>query len=271
MSDDERKPVSPTGQNGDTAGEEKDAMARLKWVMETLLSENGCPWDKVQTHDTLKPYLLEECYEVVDAIDAHDDASLCEELGDVLFQVVFHAQLAQNRGAFTLEDVARQVCDKMISRHTHIFGKDKANTPEEVMQYWDKAKKQEKGYQSTTDAMRRVTRALPATLRAEKVQKLAAKKGYGYTDVSEALQDMLEMAQKLAKASDSQMRPQILELYGNLSFALAAISRFLEINAEFALTNATETYINRFERYENMPDSAGKVLEQMDSADNRIF
>ncbi|MDD4493962.1 MAG: MazG family protein, partial [Eubacteriales bacterium] len=134
-------------------------------VMRVLRSEKGCPWDRVQTHETLKKYLIEETYEVLDAIDLNDKDKLCEELGDVLLQVVFHAKVASDAGKFDISDVIDGICRKMVSRHTHVFGDAKADTPDEVLVNWEKIKKKEKGQSSNTQVMKDVPKSLPALMR----------------------------------------------------------------------------------------------------------
>ena len=152
-------------------------------IMEILRSQNGCPWDKEQTHDSIRNNFLEEVYEVLDAIDRDDKTDLKEELGDVLLQVVFHTQIEKEQNGFDLSDVADGICKKLILRHPHIFGEVKADTSEKVLDNWDKIKMQEKGQKSYTDTLKSVPNAFPALMRATKVQKRAAKANFDWDDI----------------------------------------------------------------------------------------
>lgn len=235
----------------------------LVGIIKALRGENGCPWDKVQTHESLRADMLEEAYEAVDAIERGDMENLCEELGDVLMQVVFHAELAAERGDFTLADVIRGICEKMIYRHPHVFGNGemKADTPEQVLVNWEKLKKQEKKAQSQTELMQSIPAALPATLRARKVQKKAADVGFDFPVTADAMQKVYEEVRELEDAMEQGSG--IEEEFGDLLFALMNISRFLKINPEFALTKATKKFINRFEYVESSALSQGKHLSEM--------
>jgi len=223
----------------------------LNMVIGVLLGENGCPWDKAQTHMSVRECLMEECYEAIDAVNQGDKAAMCEEFGDVLMQVVFNAKLAEKAGDFTIDDVVDGVCRKMISRHTHIFGGDaKALSPEDALVTWEKNKKTEKGYASVREMLELVPHTLPALIRAQKVQKKAAKTMErdmdGQTVLAEAEDAFLRLKQAVV-AGEGDLE----EYYGAFLFKSAQISRFLKINPEFALTNAVETYINKFEHNES--------------------
>ena len=242
-------------------------------VMKALRAENGCPWDKVQTHETLRMDMLEEAYEVANAIDHNDMPNLCEELGDVLMQVVFHARIEEEKGgdaAFTLEDVIRGICEKMVYRHPHVFGNGevKADTPEEVLVNWEALKKVEKDTKTQTDGMKAVPEALPALIRARKVQKKAADVGFDFPVAADAFQKVYEEVEELEAAARGE-NGDLEEEFGDILFALVNISRFFKINPEFALTKATKKFINRFEYIEKSALSVGKdlsgmTLEEMD-------
>lgn len=236
-------------------------------VMKALRAENGCPWDRVQTHETLRMDMLEEAYEAANAIDNQDMPNLCEELGDVLMQVVFHARIEEEKGAdaaFTLEDVIRGICEKMIYRHPHVFGTGevKADTPEEVLVNWEALKKKEKQTETQTDVMKNVPEALPALIRARKVQKKAADVGFDFPVTTDAFRKVYEEVQELEEAVTAE-NGEIEEEFGDVLFALVNISRFLKINPEFALTKATKKFINRFEYIEKSALSQGKNLSDM--------
>ena len=203
-------------------------------LMDTLLGETGCPWDREQTHESLRQYLLEECYETIEAINNRNMASLKEELGDVILQVVFHAKLAERAGAFNIEDVIAEVSHKLISRHTHIFGTDKATNAEDVIQVWE-ANKQKERKHSPAQAMKAVPKAMPALIRASKVLKRAPAKKYSH----EVFKDIQTGLDRLRESQGEHS-----EIFGNLLLKLVSLSAILEINAELSLTNAVEGFIN---------------------------
>ncbi len=234
----------------------------LQDIIERLRGENGCPWDRVQTHESLRADLLEEAYEAVDAIDRGDMENLKEELGDVLMQVVFHASLEAGKGDFTLDDVVQGICEKMIYRHPHVFGDGSADTAEQVLINWEALKKKEKQLETQTDVLKRVPAALPALTRARKVQKKAADVGFDFDDVGGALRKVEEEIRELQEAWE-QPDGNLEEEFGDILFALVNVARFLKINPEFALTKATKKFINRFEYVENSALSEGKQLSKM--------
>lgn len=229
----------------------------FRQIMERLIAPDGCPWDKVQTHESLKRYMIEECYEAVEAINNKDSENLCEELGDVLLQVVFHSLLGEREGEFTLEDVIDGVSKKMINRHRHIFGDTVADTPEQVLKSWEEIKKEEKGYKSKTEQLRSVPSAFPALLRADKVcgkvEKLTGEelfKGDLYAELKKELEALKDI-----EKDENQVK---LDKIGKILLIITNISRKNEINPEFALTNALETYINKFENIESNGEEGGK-------------
>lgn len=231
-------------------------------IVSRLRSPDGCPWDKVQTHDSLKKCILEETYEVIDAIDNQDMENLCEELGDVLLQVVFHSQIEKEMGRFTMEDVVDGISKKMISRHPHIFSDASVDTPEEVLQNWEEIKKKEKGCTSQTEVLNRIPKSLPALIRAQKVQSKAKDTGFDFTHLEQVLDKISEEAQELKEAlSLSEEKKE--EEFGDLLFSIVNLSRFLQLNAEFALTKATEKFINRFGYVEKSVLSQGKKISDM--------
>ena len=236
-------------------------------VMKALRGENGCPWDRVQTHESLRMDMLEEAYEAANAIDNNDMANLCEELGDVLMQVVFHSRIEEEKGedaAFTLEDVIRGIGEKMVYRHPHVFGNGevKADTPEQVLVNWEALKKAEKDTKTQTDVMNSVPEALPALIRARKVQKKAADVGFDFPVTADAFKKVYEEVQEL-EAAANEGSGDMEEEFGDVLFAMVNISRFLKINPEFALTKAIKKFINRFDYIEKSALSTGKSLSEM--------
>jgi len=207
-------------------------------LMDTLLGENGCHWDKEQTHESLRKYLLEECYEVIEAINQQSTSSLKEELGDVLLQVVFHAKLAQKAGKFSIEDVIAGVADKLVSRHTHVFDTDTAYDAQDVINIWEANKEKERAANSS--ALDDIPKALPALVRAEKVLKRSK------SAKPELCTLISEIKNRLDKLSNVCLQISPNEEFGEILLQMIALSEVLDINAEFSLTNATERFINTF-------------------------
>ena len=219
-------------------------------IIQTLRSENGCPWDQQQTHETLKEAMVEEAFEAVDAIEQQDMNHLKEELGDVLLQVVLHCQIEQEKQGFSMEDVITNICEKMIYRHPHVFGDTKLTTSEEVLSNWEELKKKEKNFSTQTQSMNAIASTLPALTRAKKVQKKAADVGFDFYETGGTIEKVLEECEELKEAISLNL-DTIEEEYGDILFATVNISRFLKINPEFALTKATKKFINRFEYIES--------------------
>jgi len=225
--------------------------------MDKLLSVDGCAWDRAQTHESLRQYLLEETYEAIDAINKNDMSSLCEELGDILLEVVFHSKIAEKQNQFTIEDVISGITKKIVNRHKHIFEKAEALTPEGVSASWDKIKDEEKGYKNVSEKMRAVPDALPALIRAEKIQKRSElEKSITTEDAGDILFLLQDILNVCADCSNTHMAPtdaaepdkqHIESQIGMMLFHIVRICRLFKVNPEFALTNALETYITRFE------------------------
>jgi len=216
---------------------EQECFTKLCKVMDILLGDNGCAWDRAQTHKSLRNLLLEESYEAADAIDQEDMAALQEELGDVLLHVIIHSRIAEKEGHFSLTDVINQVSEKLVRRHSHIFGEDKAKTPQSVEKTWEANKMKEKALFTPLENMQAVAKALPALERAAKVFKRSGK------DLShKALIDEIRLL-----LEDLGSHPKSIESYGEILFLMAALSIKMQINAEFSLTNSTQAFINSFE------------------------
>lgn len=238
-------------------------------IMEILRSQNGCPWDKEQTHDSIRNNFLEEVYEVLDAIDRDDKTDLKEELGDVLLQVVFHTQIEKEQNGFDLSDVADGICKKLILRHPHIFGEVKADTSEKVLDNWDKIKMQEKGQKSYTDTLKSVPNAFPALMRATKVQKRAAKANFDWDDIYEPLMKIGEELSELEEAIENGCMMSVSEELGDLLFSVVNVSRFLKLDCEETLNRATDKFIDRFQKVEEEcinrgVDMKASTLEELD-------
>lgn len=233
----------------------------LLQIMQCLRSEGGCPWDREQTHESIKKNLIEETYEVIEAINQQDKALLCEELGDVLMQVVFHAQMEAEEGSFTFENVADGVCKKLIERHPHVFGEVEVTGSEEVLRNWDDIKKRSKGQTSQTETMLSVPRELPALMRATKVQKKAAKVGFDWPDISGAVDKLSEETEELRQAVAEQSN--IAEELGDVLFAAVGVARFVGVDPEEALHGACEKYISRFSHVEEGAAAQGREIAEL--------
>ena len=229
-------------------------------IMEILRSEGGCPWDREQTHESIRNNFIEETYEAVEAIDKGDIELLKEELGDVLLQVVFHARIAEEAGRFNVDDVADGICQKLIVRHPHIFGDTVAENSAEVLVNWDNIKQQTKGITSQTESMIKVATSLPALMRAQKVQQKAAKVGFDWTSIEGALDKIDEEAAELRLAAGTERAAEEL---GDLIFAAVNAARFVGADAEEALFRATEKFIGRFQYVEETARASGRKLEDM--------
>ena len=230
-------------------------------IVAILRHPGGCPWDGEQTHESLRRCLMEETCEVLEAIDRKDDGLLCEELGDVLLQVVFHASLAEDEGKFTMDEVADGICKKMIYRHPHVFGDVQADTTEEVLSNWDAIKRVEKGQETYTDTLQSVARTLPALWRAEKILKKAAKSGFTWPDISGAMDKLAEEQEELRTAVAEQSN--IREELGDVLFAAVAVARFADIDPEEALQEASDKYIARFSYVEQAAAQQGREIADM--------
>ena len=229
-------------------------------IMKVLRGENGCQWDKAQDHQSIKYALLEEACEAMESLDKKSYDAFADELGDVLLQVVFHSQIGSESGNFTIDDVLFHICNKLITRHTHIFGNDKSTSSDNALDIWEKNKKAEKGLKSQTEIMRDVCGYLPQLIRAEKVQKKAANVGFDWKDIDGAYDKLTEEVHEL-KGAKSQA--DIEEEFGDLLFSCVNIARFLHVNPEEALKKATDKFINRFEKIEQLANNDGKKLEDM--------
>lgn len=243
-------------------GNKKDFQDLLD-IIETLRNPGGCPWDREQTHESLKSALLEECYEVIDAIENEDEDALIEELGDVLLQVVFHASIGKEDGYFDIMDVIGGISNKMINRHPHVFGNEEANTSEQVLVNWDEIKKEEKGIKTLTEEMQNIAKSLPATTRAFKVQKKAKKVGFDWDDVNCAMDKVKEELNEIKEVYNCEDKSIIEGEVGDLLFACINVARFLEVDGELALDKTIKKFIKRFSYIENEAIKNNKNLKDM--------
>ena len=231
-------------------------------IVKILRGEDGCPWDREQTHKSIRDDLIEETYEVIEAIDTENPELLREELGDVLLQIVFHAGIESDEGRFTIDDVTDEICKKMIYRHPHVFADTVADTSEEVLKNWENLKSDEKQRKTVTDKLRAIPPQLPALMRASKVGKKAS--CFDFPDVPSILAKVKEELYELEEAIDNADADNIYEEAGDLLLSVTSLCRKLDINAERALNDATDKFINRFETVENEVISMGKNIKEMD-------
>lgn len=233
----------------------------LEHIVSILRAPGGCPWDGEQTHESLRRGMLEESYEVVEAIDEGSASHLKEELGDVLLQVVFHADIEKDAGRFTLDDVADGICKKLIFRHPHVFGDVSVSGSDEVLVNWEVLKREEKGQETYSDTLRSVARSLPALWRAEKVQKKAKKAGFDWPDASGAMDKLSGELEELKQAVTENSN--VAEELGDLLFAAVNVSRFIKADPEETLTAATDKFISRFEKVERLAAQTGQDMAEL--------
>lgn len=231
-------------------------------IMARLRSPGGCPWDREQTHQTLRPYLIEEAYEVLDALDNGDDGDFREELGDLLLQVVFHAQIANEEKRFDIHDVARAINDKLVRRHPHVFGDTRADTADEVLTNWEKIKREEKGEEDRKSVLDDLPAGMPALLRAYRIQEKVARVNFDWDDVKEVLEKVGEEIVELRGALEQGDRAKIEEEMGDLLFSLVNLSRHLKVPPEDALRMSNDKFIRRFRYIEAALELKGESLER---------
>jgi len=247
-------------------GKERYGITDLLKIVALLRSPGGCPWDIEQTHKSIRRNFIEETYEAVEAIDNDDATLLLEELGDVLLQVIFHTQIETEQGTFTFDDVCDTVSKKMITRHPHIFGGVKADTSAQVLQNWDAIKDVEKSHVSRADTLRGVSKALPALIRADKLQGKAAKSGFCWNSQEEALEDTKAELDELQSAMTQGDKDSIAHEIGDVLFAAANLARHLGVDPEDALSCASDRFIERFSYAEELAVTRDIKPEDADPA-----
>ena len=251
-------------------------LPRLAGIMRRLRApEGGCPWDIEQDFDTIAPYTIEEAYEVADAIARRDWEGLKGELGDLLFQAVYHAQMADEAGYFTLDDVVRDISDKMIARHPHVFGDADVKSAEAQTHAWEVMKARERAARAQTGVLDDVPLALPALMRAIKLQNRAARVGFDWPEIGQVADKITEEARELAEARESLSRDEIAEEFGDLLFVMANLGRHLQIDPEAALRAANDKFTRRFRGIEAALQAQGRTpadshLDEMDALWNAV-
>ncbi|MBP3319035.1 MAG: nucleoside triphosphate pyrophosphohydrolase [Ruminiclostridium sp.] len=245
----------------DFVRKERYGVKDLEAIVSILRAPGGCPWDREQTHSSLRRGLMEESCEVIEAINEESPAHLQEELGDVLLQVVFHADIEKDAGRFDLEDVADGICKKLIFRHPHVFGDVSVSGTDEVLSNWEELKRKEKSQETYTDTLNAVAKSLPALWRAEKVQKKAKNAGFDWGECSPAVDKLSEDLDELKEAM--AQGTNVHEELGDLLFAAVNVSRFVGADPEETLNAATEKFISRFAKVEELAKAQGQDMAQM--------
>jgi tetrapyrrole methylase family protein/MazG family protein len=249
---------------------------RLVAVQARLRAPNGCPWDREQTHESLRTYLIEEAYEVLEALESGNDAKFAEEMGDLLLQIVFHSQIAQEEGRFTVSDVIQEIHDKMIRRHPHVFGETRAKDSAEVLRNWEQIKAEERrslaekntsgaGSRAAKDAslLDGVSRGLPATLEGFQLTRKAARIGFDWEDAGGIFEKMREESEELRNALETSEPGKKEEELGDLLFAAVNLSRFLKVDPEIALKKANAKFSRRFRAMEKLARESGREFKNL--------
>ena len=237
--------------------------------MARLRAPGGCPWDREQTHATLRTYLIEEAYEVLEALDGADDVKFAEELGDVLLQVVFHAQMAEEEGRFTIVDVIREIYEKLIRRHPHVFGEKRAKDAAEVLRNWEIIKKEEKFAKGVVEeaaaesVLDGVPRSLPALLEGYQLTRKAARIGFDWEDVGGIFEKLQEEAEELRQVLEKRGNKEMEGEVGDILFAAVNLARFLKIDPEIALKKASAKFSRRFREMERVAREQGTTLAEV--------
>jgi MazG family protein len=257
---------------------------KLVAVQARLRAPNGCPWDREQTHESLRTYLIEEAYEVLEALESGNDAKFAEEMGDLLLQIVFHSQIAQERGCFAISDVIREIHDKMIRRHPHVFGETHARDSAEVLRNWEQIKAEERlskaeptGNPSGSKGPKEeslldgVSRALPATLEGFQLTRKASRIGFDWETAGGIFEKMGEETRELQNALDAREQPKVEEELGDLLFAAVNLARFLKVDPEIALKKANAKFSRRFRSMEKLAAEGGREFQSLPREEMEAF
>ena len=236
----------------------------LKAIMKLLRGKDGCPWDRVQTHESIRKNFIEETYEAIEAIDKKDSALLREELGDVLLQIVFHSEMEEEAGRFSFDDVANDICQKLIVRHPHVFGETRVSGVDDVLTNWNAIKQKTKGQKTASETLESVPMQLPALMRSQKVQSRVAKAGFDYPDAAMAMDDLCEEVRELDEAMGKQDFENIAEELGDVLFSAVNVARLLNLDSEEVLTDSCNKFICRFKCVEKLAEKEGVSLKDSD-------
>jgi len=232
-------------------------------LMERLRGDSGCPWDREQNRESLKPYLLEETYELLEAIEKEDIGEIKEELGDLLLQVVFHAEIARERGEFNIEQVLEILADKLVRRHPHVFGTESSKTAQEVLKRWEMIKRKEKKYQKRKSVLDGVPKELPALIRANLLQGRASRAGFDWQEQEEVWEKVQEELEELKQSLQEKKRERIEAELGDLFFSLVNLARFVKIDPEGALRKTNLRFYQRFHFMERKAKKKNKTFNSL--------
>ena len=225
------------------------------------MGEDGCPWDKVQTRESLKPYLVEETYEVLDALDANDPEKIKDELGDLLYQILFHSKISSLKGEFNFRDVINNLSEKMVRRHPHVFKEGELNTPDQVVKQWEEIKRNEKNQVNQKSILDNIPKNLPSLLRAQKLQKKAAKEGFDWDQINDVFDKLDEEIAEFKEAVLKKKSADIQNEIGDIIFVITNIAKCYKIDAEEALRSTNNKFIKRFQYIEQKIKAKGKTLK----------
>ena len=245
---------------------EKYTIDDLLEIVTLLRAPDGCPWDRVQTHESIKKSMIEETYEAIEALDNNDDKAFANELGDVLLQVVFHAVMAKERDAFDFDDILKEVCDKLITRHTHVFGDKRAADAEDALKTWEENKKKEKRQKSYSEMVMDIPKGLPALMSAEKVQKKAKKSGFDWDNTEDVFKKLREEIDELEEAYKKEPKERVAEEFGDVLFSMVNLGRFLDVTPEIELMSATKKFTDRFCEMERLAKEKNQKLDELNLA-----
>lgn len=233
-------------------------------IMAILRAPGGCPWDAEQTHESIRKDFIEETYEVIEAINKRDNTLLCEELGDVMLQVVFHAQLEKEQGTFDINDVTDGICKKLIERHPHVFANVNADTTDKVLENWDTIKRKSKNQKTQGSSMQKVPKELPALMRAQKIQSKAKKDGFDFQKLEDTFDVLYGEIEELKQAVENrESNERVKEELGDVLFSVVNASRFLDVDSEEALSISNDKFIKRYLTVESLASEKGLVLKEL--------
>ena len=238
------------------------AFKRLTEIMDSLMSEDGCPWDKVQTRESLKPFLLEETYETLEALDSNNAHNIKDELGDLLFQIIFHSKISSVKKEFDIADVVENIAEKMVRRHPHVFDKGNLTTPDQVVVQWDEIKKKEKGQDKRKSVLDGIPKSSPALKRSQQLQKKAAKNGFDWERIEDVFEKLDEEMGEFKSAVLSGDASSMEDEFGDLLFVMVNIAKRLKIDSEEALRSSNNKFIRRFQYVEKKISESGEKLNE---------
>jgi tetrapyrrole methylase family protein/MazG family protein len=238
-----------------------NSLSKLIKITNTLMGDDGCPWDKVQTRESLKPYLVEETYEVLEALDTNDPEKIKDELGDLLYQILFHSKISSLKGEFDFRDVIDNLSEKMVRRHPHVFKEGKLNTPDQVIEQWEEIKKKENNKANQKSILDSIPINLPSLIKAQKLQKKAAKEGFDWDQINDVFDKLDEEIKEFKEAVLKKTPADIQSEIGDIIFVITNIAKFYKIDAEEALRSTNNKFIKRFQYIEQKLEGKGKTLK----------